>query len=178
MLDYSSLTYWDNRYRNDPSQFDWICDLSPLTELFEKHLPKNCPLLDVGCGTSRVPLQFAKQGYSVTAIDFSLPCIDSVSTLYRHSNLNYIHTDIFTFEPIEQMSVVFDKCLIDSVSCSFDKTQTSSLIDVIHSLLIPSALFSFDTSKWEHLDTIEIPKDRKIEEGEFYCSIYKKIQET
>ena len=44
-------------------------DMSRLWELFEKHLPKDTHILDLGCGSGRDTKHFLMQGYIVTAVD-------------------------------------------------------------------------------------------------------------
>lgn len=46
-------------------------DMSHAYAIFEKHLPKQGKLLDLGCGSGRDSGYFIKQGYEVTAVDGS-----------------------------------------------------------------------------------------------------------
>lgn len=49
---YGEAWYWDNRYTQDPSTFDWYQKYSSLAPLIRLYLPPHHPILVVGCGNS------------------------------------------------------------------------------------------------------------------------------
>src|SRR5689334_12168802 len=66
MIDYDSLEEF-----RDPETYDLVCDPFnedfPLMDQWAKST--GGPLLDVACGTGRMALRLAAQGYSVTGVD-------------------------------------------------------------------------------------------------------------
>lgn len=53
---YGEAWYWDNRYAQDPSTFDWYQKYPSLAPLIRLYIPLHHPILVVGCGNSGNPL--------------------------------------------------------------------------------------------------------------------------
>eukprot|EP00897_Mesotaenium_endlicherianum_P010984 jgi/Mesen1/9914/ME000070S09198 len=49
---YGEADYWNDRYENDSTPFDWYQKYDALIPLFQKYLKKDARLLMVGCGNA------------------------------------------------------------------------------------------------------------------------------
>lgn len=76
---YSSDAYWDSRYAERSTHFDWFYNYSALVPLINKAVDKQGPCLHVGCGNSGLSLGMARDGYQVRFVSaqwrrWSLTC--------------------------------------------------------------------------------------------------------
>ena len=93
MTDYSSLSYWENRYTNEHLEiFEWYQTYETLKEKIGEYLKPTDKVLNVGCGTSK----FAEDLYiddikDVTNIDFSENAIKIMVEYYQEQQveMNY-----------------------------------------------------------------------------------------
>jgi len=63
--------FWDRRYQTGDLPWDTGEVDFHLKHIFKKYILKPCKVLELGCGTGTNALWLSKQGYKVTAIDFS-----------------------------------------------------------------------------------------------------------
>lgn len=84
---YGEEWYWDNRYAEDPSTFDWYQkypSLAPLIRLYAPPQPHH-PILVVGCGNSAFSEGMVEDGYDeVVNIDISSVVIDAMQNKYSN----------------------------------------------------------------------------------------------
>lgn len=73
---YSTDAYWDNRYAEKSTHFDWFYNYSALAPLINKACDQCAPCLHVGCGNSGLSTGMAKDGFQVR-----MPAIGSVVAL-------------------------------------------------------------------------------------------------
>ncbi|XP_042462613.1 uncharacterized protein LOC122046134 [Zingiber officinale] len=50
--DYWNASYWDERYRNNYSSYDWYMEYPSLVSLFDLYLRRHHRILIIGCGNS------------------------------------------------------------------------------------------------------------------------------
>jgi hypothetical protein len=53
---YGVETYWDNRYSQDTSTFDWYQRYAGVAPLINMYIPKSSKILMVGCGNAGMSL--------------------------------------------------------------------------------------------------------------------------
>lgn len=70
---------------------------------------KGLKLLDIGCGEGRNAIYFAKNGFDVTGLDYSLPGLEKAEQYAQEAevNLRTIHTDIRSSSLHEVNDVLF-----------------------------------------------------------------------
>jgi SAM-dependent methyltransferase len=94
---------WDERYEG--SELMW--SLEPnifLPPLVEGVAPGTA--LDVACGEGRNAIWLARQGWDVTAFDFSAVGIDKAATLAGDADVKWIVADATEFEPTKKFNIV------------------------------------------------------------------------
>jgi SAM-dependent methyltransferase len=60
----------------------------------DRFIPKNCTVLDIGCGTGITSRHLAKNGRIVTAIDLSPKLIEYAKEHNSHENITYLAGDV------------------------------------------------------------------------------------
>jgi len=76
--------FWDERYFENPSVFEWYHDYHALKGLLEQFCDKEQNICLVGCGTSEMAADMHADGYkSVMNLDMSRICIDQMQTRYK-----------------------------------------------------------------------------------------------
>ncbi len=94
---------WDDRYR--ASDLVWSAGpnifLPPITEELSAGTA-----LDVACGEGRNAIWLARQGWSVTAVDFSRAGIDKARQLAGDASVDWIVADATSFQPDKTFDLV------------------------------------------------------------------------
>lgn len=65
---YSTDSYWDNRYAERNTHFDWFFNYSALAPLINAACSKLGPCLHVGCGNSGLSVGMVKDGFEVRVV--------------------------------------------------------------------------------------------------------------
>ncbi|CAM9338250.1 unnamed protein product [Laminaria digitata] len=75
--DYSSMECWDKRYR-EGMFVEWYCGFDHVRPLFERFVPKDSSVLDVGCGDKPLAWDLRDAGYTgkICSFDFSPTVIE------------------------------------------------------------------------------------------------------
>ena len=69
---YAKKEYWNERFNNTDSNFDWYADWEQLSKYFISILTPNSKILMVGCGNSKMSNQMYSSNYkNITNIDIS-----------------------------------------------------------------------------------------------------------
>lgn len=94
---------WDERYEG--SELMWSVEPNVfLPPLVEGVAPGTA--LDVACGEGRNAIWLARQGWDVTAFDFSAVGIDKAATLAGDADVKWIVADATEFEPTKKFNIV------------------------------------------------------------------------
>ncbi|KAI8561947.1 hypothetical protein RHMOL_Rhmol04G0380800 [Rhododendron molle] len=123
---YGEPSYWDNRYAQETSPFDWYqkypC-LSPLLHLYLPPPPHLHRVLVVGCGNSAFSEGMVDDGYmDVVNVDISSVVIDAMKKKYSNRpQLKYIKMDVRDMSEFEAGSfdAVIDKGTLDSLLITY-----------------------------------------------------------
>ncbi|KAG6524568.1 hypothetical protein ZIOFF_014482 [Zingiber officinale] len=116
--DYWNASYWDERYRNNYSSYDWYMEYPSLVSLFDLYLRRHHRILIIGCGNSghsdgqlgfvcckyaQEPLILAvnypalgedlvDDGYQdVVNIDISSVLIETMQAKYSHKSIKFLY---------------------------------------------------------------------------------------
>lgn len=94
---------WDERYEG--SELVWSAEPNIfLPPLVEGVAPGTA--LDVACGEGRNAIWLARQGWDVTAFDFSAVGIDKASQHAGDANVEWIVAEVTSFEPTKKFDLV------------------------------------------------------------------------
>jgi len=181
MTDYSSLSYWENRYTNEHLEiFEWYQTYETLKEKIGEYFKTTDKVLNVGCGTSK----FAEDLYiddikDVTNIDFSENAIKIMVEYYQEQQveMNYKKMDVCEMTEFVDKSfdVVFDKALLDAMLCGENALITvEKMMKEIYRVLKDEGYYIiisntnedgrkllFDDKMWEY-SVMEIEKPSKV----------------
>ncbi|KAK9802794.1 hypothetical protein WJX73_006433 [Symbiochloris irregularis] len=118
---YGTAEYWEDRYARSTALFEWYEAYEPLRPLFERYLPRDEPVLQIGVGTSEIQLDMVKDGYiSITSQDLSSTCVRHLQQLHSDQReLKYITGDCRCMPDIADSSYgsILDKGTLDSIMC-------------------------------------------------------------
>ena len=181
MTDYSSLSYWENRYTNEHLEiFEWYQTYETLKEKIGEYFKTTDKVLNVGCGTSK----FAEDLYiddikDVTNIDFSENAIKIMVEYYQEQQveMNYKKMDVCEMTEFadKTFDVVFDKALLDAMLCGENALMTvEKMMKEVYRVLKDEGYYIiisntnedgrkllFDNQMWEY-SVMEIEKPSKV----------------
>lgn len=110
----------------------WILD--GLLELLRTHCGQGLRILDVGCGAGYMSLEFARNGYHVTAVDISEKCIETARrTLAENPYTEGFGSLVYHAAPFEAVTGIYDVVMF-CVSMHH-MSDLKAVVDKAHSLL-------------------------------------------
>eukprot|EP00667_Euglena_gracilis_P023017 EG_transcript_25817 len=118
------LPYWSAFYLEEDKEksFDWYCSAELCLPYLNLFLPKDKPILHVGCGSSALPRLMATDGWArVVSVD---NCPTVILTMQedpenRRPGLEWRVMDVLHLEaPDKCFGAVLDKGTVDSLMCS------------------------------------------------------------
>ncbi|XP_027336699.1 methyltransferase-like protein 13 [Abrus precatorius] len=128
---YGEAWYWDNRYSNEPSPFDWYQKYLTLAPIIQLYVPSNHPILVVGSGNSAFSENMVDDGgyTDVLNIDISSVVIEAMKRKYRDKpQLKYMEMDVRDMSGFqsESFGAVIDKGTLDSILCGNNSRQNAT----------------------------------------------------
>ncbi|CAA0829444.1 S-adenosyl-L-methionine-dependent methyltransferases superfamily protein [Striga hermonthica] len=127
---YGEAWYWDNRYSQDSSTFDWYQKYPSLAPLIRLYVPRRHPILVVGSGNSAFSEGMADDGYDeIVNIDISSVVIEAMQRKYlSRPQLKYMKMDVRDMSAFDTRSfaAVIDKGTLDSLLCGQNSQHNSS----------------------------------------------------
>ncbi|KAK2948981.1 putative kinase domain protein [Blattamonas nauphoetae] len=139
--DFSSLSYWEDKYEQDPGPFDWYMTYEDLESHLQPFLKEKSSILDIGCGTSYLPFSLSSKGFKhVSGFD---QCERLIELLQHEANemdlpLQFEHIDILNFTNPSRLSfdLIIDKATFDCILCSSSSySNAKTYLSQIRSLL-------------------------------------------
>lgn len=124
MTDYSSISYWDERYASDDTIFDWYQDFTTLKSYITPYLKfsPDFEILVPGCGNSSLSADLYDCGYhNITNIDTSSVLIAQMNDRFAdREDMEFTIMDARNMEylPNECFNCIIDKALFDTFLCS------------------------------------------------------------
>ncbi|KAK1827444.1 hypothetical protein QBC39DRAFT_393755 [Podospora conica] len=169
--------------------FEWLTPSATFLEVaapFLSYLPRDAPILQLGCGTSDLHIHLRRQGFNnVTNVDFEPLAIERSQALehvefgdVRHQ---YIVADVLTFDLGRKFDLVLDKSTADAVACSEGPSVLAMTHRVKHhltengawlSLTFSASRFEFDDGllplRTEIIDKLPTPKRKPTDPDVFH----------
>ena len=128
--------YWDKKYLNSDDKWD-LKSPNPVFEniIKENKFLKPCKILILGSGKGYDAVLAAKNGYDVTAIDFSSAVIEASKKIaeIEKVEIEFLQKDIFELDEIynEKFDAVYEYVTF----CAVDPVQKENLLKKISKLL-------------------------------------------
>ncbi|CAM9961200.1 unnamed protein product [Discosporangium mesarthrocarpum] len=125
--DYSSSSYWEQRYRSGIS-WEWYFGYRELQPLFDRFVSKNARILDVGCGDKPLAWDLRADGYTGTICSFDFaPSVVSQLEAEKQACTERKSDSGVTFKVMDardlklddkSFDLAVDKGTIDAMLCS------------------------------------------------------------
>lgn len=143
---YAEPSYWDKRYQQVEEDFEWFYGYSALRRLIRATVTRKAPVLHIGCGTSRLPMRMADDGYTLVNTDI---CEGVVDRMREHcadygAKLQFMVSDVTSMPEFHDMSYqsVIDKGTLDALVCDAHRDQVvGSMMSEISRVLRPKGTF-------------------------------------
>ncbi|CAO2829811.1 unnamed protein product [Amaranthus hypochondriacus] len=128
---YGEPSYWNKRYKDEDSPFDWYQKYPALAPLIHLYLSPDSSkhILIVGCGNSTFSESMAADGFEdIVNIDISNVVIEEMKKKYaNHPNLKYITMDVRDMSDLTgSFDAVIDKGTLDSILCGNDSRENAT----------------------------------------------------
>ena len=134
--------YWEEKYVKNQAGWD-TGNANPIFAqlIKKKHFLQPGRILIVGAGKGYDAIDAAKEGFDVTAVDFSEKAISFAEELAKQNNvkINFLAEDFFKLDEkyFNSFDVVYDYVFY----CAIDPSRRSEYADVVSKLLKPSGKF-------------------------------------
>jgi SAM-dependent methyltransferase len=142
--DYGSSAYWDTRYENHPTPFDWYQDWSDLHTILKDFFNPTQLVLNIGCGNSRMSTEMSESFKLVINIDISSVVIRQMeASTPNQEKLRWFTMDCtdMTFED-GIFDLVFDKGTLDALFCGDEAMEkVEQTLEEVYRVLRPNGLF-------------------------------------
>ena len=163
MIDYDSFEEFQ-----DPETYDLQCDKydedCPFVEQWARSL--GGPLLDLACGTGRMALRLAAQGYQVTGVDIVPEMIARArQKAAEHSvSIEWVVADARTFQLQKQFPCIY--MLMNAFQFFLTREDQEAMLARVHEHLQPEGCFLFETRNPSPRNLFEL----RHPEGEKYTT--------
>ena len=145
MKELSTPEYWNNRYTENNDTWT-LNNANPVLVQAVEHKLITPPgsVLTAGCGKGDDSLFLSKQGFEVTAVDFSANAIEASSSLFKreNANVNLVQTDLFRLN--EEFPSRFDYLYEYVTLCAVEPARVEEMIFNFAAALKPGGLFIAD----------------------------------
>ncbi len=131
----------------DPVTYDLVCDRFDADMPFIEQWAKTTggPLLDLACGTGRMAIHLALQGYSVTGVDIVPAMIERAhqKAAERAASVEWVVADARSFHLQKQFPCVF--MLMNAFQFLLARDDHEGMLACVREHLLPDGYFIFET---------------------------------
>ncbi|KAF8065563.1 Xab2 [Scenedesmus sp. PABB004] len=142
---YSTDAYWNGRYAEKSTHFDWFYNYGALAGLIGATCDAGAgPVLHVGCGNSGLSEGMVQDGYTVVNVDISDVVIAQMRRMHALPGQSWEVADCRSMPQYGDASfgAVLDKGTLDAVLCSsHGAADTAAYLGEVHRLLAPGGVF-------------------------------------
>ena len=134
-VDVNSPQFWNNRYLTNQAAWDMGSPTPAFVDLLENKRYGAGKTLVLGCGKGHDAILFAKHGFDVTAIDFSIEAINHTRVLAEKEGvkLELVHEDLFDYS--FGLSDEFDYIVEYVTYCAIDPSRRAEFASTVASLM-------------------------------------------
>lgn len=146
---YSRLAYIYDVLMEDAPYDEW----QQFVEHFIYELsPEGNKLIDLGCGTGKMSIRFAKAGYEVTGIDVSEDMLSFAQsiTMEQGANVHFIHQDLRKLEVVNKFDIAVSLC--DVINYITEEEELYNVFQRVAGALNHNGLFIFDVHSQIYLE--------------------------
>jgi SAM-dependent methyltransferase len=121
--------FWTDIYRQEEPGWDLGRESAVLPAVLPQLKLSKCRVLVLGCGPGHDAAYLARQGHTVTAVDFSVEAIQRAKATYGDvSGLNFVQSDAFA--PPEEWAGRFDLIFEHTFYCAISPEKRDDLVRV------------------------------------------------
>lgn len=138
----NSPVFWDEQYKNGNDGWDLKTPNPILLEIIKnKRFLQPCKLLILGSGKGYDAVASAKEGYTVTTIDFSVYANSFAKELAEKENvkIEFLQEDIFNLD--ENLNEMFDAIYDYTSYCAINPERRTEYAKIISKLLKKNGKF-------------------------------------
>jgi hypothetical protein len=167
--DYDEQNYWNDRYKtqskrkkvddnDDDHTNEWYFSYSDISDVLKSYLKqfhRHSPVLDIGCGLSKVFDEFSNDHFTgpFIGIDYSSVVIDRCNKMKKNKkNYSYLTIDMMQklkpSLPINSFGLIIDKATTDAILCNkFHLSTISNMYEHVSNFLCSNGIFIIITIK-------------------------------
>lgn len=121
-IDFSTQTYWDQKYAEKDTIFEWLRPYSEIKDYVNQHIDRTHKILLPGCGNSALGPDMYQDGYkNIVNNDFSPIVIEQMAHKFKDLPMQWDVMDITKMTyPDNEFDTVLDKGTIDALTCAED----------------------------------------------------------
>lgn len=163
----------------------FVGDYAADIPVFQRLLPsRDSRVLDLACGSGRVGIALAREGYTVDGVELSQDMLDLVDLNLTHEKpavrerLSFVRGDMSGFEMPHQYDLILIG--VTSISLLLTPEQRAGLFASVKRHLKPEGRFVFDVldfedGRWKRFDDHQDVWAREVEEGQDFAIIGQKF---
>lgn len=122
--------------------------------VLRRHFTRAGTLADLGCGTGRLLLPFARQGFHALAVDLSLPMLRVVGQKARREGLRIdrLQANLVELDCLRDRSVDYCICMFSTLGMIRGHAHRQRVVEHVHRILKPGGLFVLHVhNRWHNL---------------------------
>jgi 2-polyprenyl-3-methyl-5-hydroxy-6-metoxy-1,4-benzoquinol methylase len=133
-----------NRY-NDVEVVDYYAHLEGLEPnergLFERHIPSNARILDIGVGGGRTTTWLASRSASYLGIDYALAMVEVCQ--HKFPTIRFMQMDATDLSAIATASIDVVVFSFNGIDCIYPAMSRTQCLHEVNRVLVPGGLFIF-----------------------------------
>lgn len=144
MFNYKPFTKAASLYDAIYTKKQYAYEARVVDKLIQSYNIRGKTLLDIGCGTGKHCVEFARLGYTPTGIDCSLPMLAVAKQNMKktHSFFDLVHADIINYKSRKKFAVAVS--LFHVLSYQVTNASVIKFFQTVRRCIKPSGLFIFD----------------------------------
>ena len=130
-------------------------------EFYKKWMPKNSSILELCCGTGRLTLPIAQEGYTITGVDFTLSMLEEARSKAANVGLEipFVEADMRTLDLPETFDLIFIP--FNSIHHLYTNEDLFQTLKRVKKHMEKDGLFLFDCFNPDIQFVVEAEKEQK-----------------